>query len=152
MALSAAGTVGAATYFARRVLTPDRLKSDDTEILAFEEDSVTLGLTVDSGQPGRFGLWFEDGKGHARVGSVLEVDEEAGCVRRVLEGVDFGKLRTGPGRWNQYYFAGGPDKALGLPSRDVEIDTEIGKLAAWEVPAADQTSLATTGAYAAGSA
>ncbi len=138
-ALSAAGTVGAATYFARKVLTPDRLKPDDTQILAFDEDSVTLGLTVDTVHPGRFGLWFEGGKGHARVGEVLEVDREAGRVRRVLEGVDSGELRAGRGRWNPYYFAGGP-QALGLPSRDVEIDTEIGKLAAWEVPAADQAA------------
>ncbi|MEO6142911.1 MAG: alpha/beta hydrolase, partial [Dermatophilaceae bacterium] len=103
--LSAAGTVGAATYFARKVLTPDRLKPDDTQILEVDSDSVTLGLTVDSGQPGRYGLWFDDGRGHARVGSVLEVDEAAGRVRRVLEGVDAGELHPGPARWNQYYFA-----------------------------------------------
>ena len=135
--LSAAGTVGAATYFARKVLTPDRLKPDDTQILEVGSDSVTLELTVDSGQPGRYGLWFDEGLGHARVGSVLEVDEAAGRVRRVLEGVDAGELHTGPARWNQYYFAGGPDGGLGLPTRDVEIATEIGMLAAWEVPAAD---------------
>jgi len=136
-ALSAAGTVAAATYFARRVLTPDRLKPDDTQILAIEDDSLTLGLTVESAQPGRYGLWLDGGQGHARVGAVLEVDEESGRVRRVLEGVDAGALRVGPARWNQYYFAGDPQDALGLPSRDVEITAEIGMLAAWEVPAAD---------------
>lgn len=138
-ALSAAGTVGAATYFARKVLTPDRLKPDDIQILAVGSDSVTLELTADSGQPGRYGLWFDDGRGHARLGSVLEVDEAAGRVRRVLEGLDAGELHTGPARWNQYYFAGRPDGGLGLPTRDVEIATEIGTLAAWEVPAADQS-------------
>ena len=136
-ALSAAGTVAAATYFARKVLTPDRLKPDDTQILAIEDDSLTLGLTVESAQPGRYGLWLDGGQGHARVGAVLEVDEESGRVRRVLEGVDAGALRVGPARWNQYYFAGDPQDALGLPSRDVEITAEIGMLAAWEVPAAD---------------
>lgn len=135
-ALSAAGTVGAATYVARRVLTPDRLRPDDTEILAVEDDSVTLRLTPESGQPGRYGLWFDEGRGHARVGAVLEVDEQAGRVRRVLEGVDAGELGVGPARWNQYYFVGDPQEALGLPSRDVEIAAEIGILAAWEVPAA----------------
>jgi alpha-beta hydrolase superfamily lysophospholipase len=138
--LSAAGSVGAASYFARKVLTPDRLRPDDTQILAVEEDSVTLELTPESGRPGRYGLWFDDGRGHARVGAVLEVDEGAGRVRRVLEGVDAGELGVGPGRWNQYYFVGAPQDALGLPSRDVEIATEIGMLAAWEVPAADSTS------------
>ena len=136
-ALSAAGTVAGATYFARKVLTPDRLKPDDTQILLVEDDEVTLGLTVESGQPGRYGLWFDEGQGHARVGAILEVDQEAGRVRRVLEGVDAGELRVGHARWNQYYFVGDPQDSLGLPSRDVEISAEIGMLAAWEVPAAD---------------
>lgn len=136
-ALSAAGTVGAATYFARKVLTPDRLRPDDMQILAVEDKIVTLELTTDSVQPGRYGLWFGDGQGHARVGPVLELDEAAGRVRRVLEGVDAGELRIGPARWNQYYFAGDPQSALGLPSSDVEITTDIGMLAAWEVPPAD---------------
>ena len=138
-AVSAAGAVSAAAYLARRVLTPDRLKPDDTQILAIEDDSVTLRLTPESRQPGRYGLWLDGGRGHARVGAVLEVDEESGCVRRVLEGIDSGELHIGPARWNQYYFAGNPRDALGLPSRDVEIAAEIGKLAAWEVPSADSS-------------
>jgi uncharacterized protein len=135
VALSAAGVVSAATYFARKIVTPDQLKPDDTQILGFEDDSVTLGLTPETEQPGRYGLWFDGGRGHARVGAVLEVDQESGLVRRVLEGVDFGALGVGPARWNQYYFAGDPHDTLGLPSRDVEIDSELGMLAAWEVPA-----------------
>src|SRR6185295_6640362 len=63
-------------------------------------------------------------------------DEETGSVRRVLEGVDAGELRIGSARWDQYYFVGDPQEALGLPSRDVQITAEIGMLAAWEVPAA----------------
>jgi len=135
--LTAAGFVGAATYLARRVLTPDRLKPDDIQILLVENDSVTLRLTSESGQPGRYGLWLDGGQGHARVGAVLELDEASGCVRRVLDGIDSGELRVGPARWNQYYFAGDPHEALGLPSRDVEIAAEGGMLAAWEVPPAD---------------
>jgi pimeloyl-ACP methyl ester carboxylesterase len=136
-ALSAAGTVGAATYLARKVLTPDRLRPEDTLVLLVEDDCVTLSLTAESGQPGRYGLWFDEGRGHARVGAVLDVDEEAGSVRRVLEGVDAGELRIGSARWDQYYFVGDPQEALGLPSRDVQIAAEIGMLAAWEVQAAD---------------
>ena len=135
--LSAAGTVAAATYFAHKVLTPDPLKPDDTQILGFDDDSVTLELTAESGEPGRYGIWLDGGAGHARVGAVLEVDEESGWVRRTLEGVDDGELLVGPARWNQYYFAGDPEDALGLPSRDVQIAAENGILAAWEVPAAE---------------
>ncbi len=136
-AVSAAGTVAAATYFARKIVTPDRLRPDDTQILAVDDESVTLGLTPVSSQPGRYGLWLDGGQGHARVGAVLHVDEASGWVRRVLEGVDSGELRAGPARWNQYYFVGDPQEALGLPSRDVQIAAEIGMLAAWQVPAAD---------------
>jgi len=133
-ALSAASVVGAAAYFARKVVTPDRLKPDDTQILGIGDDDLILELTPETRQPGRYGLWFDGGRGHARVGAVLDVDEESGRVRRVLEGVDIGELVVGPARWNQYYFVGDPQDAFGLPSRDVEIESEIGKLAAWEVP------------------
>lgn len=136
-AVSAAGTMAAATYFARKVLTPDRLRPDDTQILLIEDDSLTLALTPVSAQPGRYGLWLNGGQGHARVGAVIEVDEGARRVRRVFEGIDSGELAVGPARWNQYYFAGDPQEALGLASQDVEIAAEIGMLGAWQVPAQD---------------
>jgi hypothetical protein len=117
------------------VLTPDLLRPEDMRILGIEDDIVTLGLTAESAEPGRYGLWFDGGRGHARVGAVLDVDEVSGSVRRVLEGVDHGELRVGPARWNGYYFAFNPAAALGLPFRDVELDSEIGMLAAWEVQA-----------------
>lgn len=137
---SALGTVGAASYLARRALTPDTLRPDDIQILAVDDGSVTFVLSADTGQPGRYGLWLDGGQGHARIGEVLDLDEDAGQVRRVLEAVDSGELRAGPARWNQYYFDGDPQHALGLASRDVAIDAEIGTLAAWEVPAADGSS------------
>lgn len=135
-AVSAAGPIGAAAYFARKVVTPDRLKPDDTQIVGVDGDTVMLALTPESGQPGRYGLWFDGGRGHARVGAVLSVDRQAGSVRRALEGVDAGELRVGPARWDSYYFFGNPQEALGLPSGDLEVESEIGMLAAWEVLAA----------------
>ena len=47
--MSAAGSLGAATYFARRVVTPDPRRPDDTQILAVDADRVTLGLTAETG-------------------------------------------------------------------------------------------------------
>ncbi|MDQ1537483.1 MAG: uncharacterized protein QOE58_1876 [Actinomycetota bacterium] len=135
VAVSAAGPIGAAAYFARKVLTPDRLKPDDTQILGIDGESILLGLTPESGQPGLYGLWFNGGRGHARVGAILSVDKASRTVRRVLEGVDAGELQVGPARWDSYYFFGNPQETLGLPSSDVEIESEIGMLAAWEVPA-----------------
>jgi hypothetical protein len=53
----------------------------------------------------------------------------------VLEGVDFGQIRIGFARWDQYYFAGHPRDSLGLQTDDVQIAADIGTLAAWQVPA-----------------
>ena len=105
LAAGALSTVGAASYFARRVLTPDRQRPDDTQILAVDDDSVTLGVSPDTAPPGRYGLWLDGDRGHARVGEVLESTRDRGRVRRELLGVDFGHLAGGFGRWNQYYFA-----------------------------------------------
>jgi len=133
--VSAAGSVGAATYFARRVVTPDPRRPDDTEILAVAGDRVTLGLTAETGVRGRYGLWLDGGRGHARVGEILDVDDERARVTRRVEGVDGGRLTVGFGRWNQYYYAGSPQDAFGLPTEDVSVRSELGNVPAWLVPA-----------------
>ncbi len=139
-ALGALSSVSAAAYVARRVLTPDRQRPDDTEILAVDDDSVTLGITAETVVPGRYGLWLDGAEGHCRVGDVLEVDEEAGRVRRELLGVDSGRLAPGFARWNQYYYGSSPDRSLGLPTRHVEVLTELGPMPAWVVEADHPTT------------
>ncbi|SDO88154.1 hypothetical protein SAMN04489867_0840 [Pedococcus dokdonensis] len=136
LAAGALSTVGAASYFARRVLTPDRQRPDDTQVLAVDGDSVTLGVNPETRAPGRYGLWLDRDRGHARVGQVLDLDETSGRVRRELLGVDFGHLTGGFARWNQYYFASPPDRSLGLRTEYVDVDTELGTMPAWVVPAA----------------
>ncbi|WP_270890004.1 alpha/beta hydrolase family protein [Pedococcus sp. 5OH_020] len=133
VAAGAVTSVGAAAYFARRVLTPDRQRPDDTRILAVDDHSVSLDVTPDTVVPGRYGLWLDSATGHARVGDVVELDEEGGCVRRELHGVDYGHLAPGFARWNQYYFAGPPDRALGLRTEYVDVLTELGTMPAWVV-------------------
>ncbi len=68
---AAAGSVAAAAYFARRVLTPDELQPDNVMILGHDADSVTFTATLDTTGPGRYGVWLAGGLGHARVGQVL---------------------------------------------------------------------------------
>ncbi len=55
---------------------------------------------------------------------------------RHLIATDRGRLVPGPARWNQYYFAGTPESALGLAYDDVTIAGDSGPLPAWFVPAA----------------
>ena len=134
-ATAAVSSVGAAAYFARRALTPDRQRPDDTSILAVDEDVVTLGLTPETVMPGRYGLWLDQSTGHARLGDLLDVDEERGRVRREVLGVDRGHLAPGFGRWNQYFYAGPPDRALGVRTEYVDVLTELGTMPAWVVRA-----------------
>ena len=114
-ALVGAGSVwvGAGTYFARKVLTPDLVRPDDTEIHVIHSDSLTLSGTPDLLVPGRYGLWLDGGRGHARIGSVLEVDHRRQRVRRELLGVDEGVLQPGPARFNGYYYGRDPRADLG---------------------------------------
>jgi uncharacterized protein len=131
--LGALSSVSAATYFARRVLTPDRQRPDDTPILAVDDDSVTLGITPETVVPGRYGLWLDQASGHCRVGDILELNEVAGRVRRSLHGVDYGRLAPGFARWNQYYWGADPERSLGLPTEHVDVQTELGAMPAWAV-------------------
>jgi pimeloyl-ACP methyl ester carboxylesterase len=125
---------GAAAYFARRIVTPDRARPDDVQVLSVGAGTLTLGATVETTAPGRYGVWFERGAGHVRVGPVIEHDADAGTVTRELLGVDSGRPVAGPGRWNQYFFAGTPTTALGIAHEDVLVTSGAGDLPAWYVP------------------
>lgn len=135
-ALAGAGSVwmGGATYFARKVLTPDLVRPDDTQIHVIHSDSLTLSGPPDLLVPGRYGLWLDGGRGHARIGAMLEVDHRRQTVRRELLGVDSGVLQTGSARFNGYYYGGDPRSDLGLEHEDVAVPTELGPMPAWVVP------------------
>lgn len=132
---SAAGSLAAAAYFARRVLTPERQRPDDTEILAVRDGRVVLSATPETVVPGRYGLWLGDGRGHVRIGDLIAADVTAGTVEREVLGVDFGELHPGGARFNGYYFAGTPERALGLTTEAVDFVGELGRMPAWLVPA-----------------
>jgi alpha-beta hydrolase superfamily lysophospholipase len=128
-ALGAAAATGLATYFTRRVVTPLVEKPDDMEVLAVHDDRVVLGITPDTVVTGRYGIWLDGGAGHARIGDVLERDGTS--VTRSLESVDRGELNAGPARFNQYYVAGDPTTAWGLPHEDITVRSEVGDLPCW---------------------
>ncbi len=138
--LAGAAVSAAAAYFARRVVTPDRVKPDDVEVLTVGAGTLTMAVTPETVAPGRYGLWLSKGSGHARVGEVLEKDLRAGTVTRRLERVDAGRLAVGPARWNQYYFSGNPSSALGLAYEDVTVTSDAGELPTWYVPPSDDVA------------
>ena len=118
-------------------VSPREGRPDDVEVIGVGDGTVTLRAGVETVVPGRYGLWLDGGTGHARLGEIIDHDEQAGTVTRRLLGVDSGRLREGPARWNGYFYAGTPGSALGLPFTEVAIPSEVGPLPTWYVPAAD---------------
>ncbi len=127
-------TSGLAAFFARQVVTPQRVKPEDVEVLSVGAGTVTLRATPDTVAPGRYGLWTAAGTGHVRLGEIVEHDERARTVTRRLLAVDFGRLPLGHARWNQYYFVGNPTTALGIAHSDVVLTSDAGELPTWFVP------------------
>ena len=125
-----------AALLARRVVTPSERRPDDVEVIGVGAGTVTLRATVETVAPGRYGLWLDAGETHARVGQVIDHDEQAGTVTRRVLGVDRGRLREGSARWNQYYYSGTPGQALGLPFTEVEVTSDVGHLPCWLIPPA----------------
>ncbi len=136
---SGAGSLAAAAYFARKVLTPDLRRPDDVAVISVGEETVILGTTVETVVPGRYGLWTDGGRGHARIGEVVGLDRGRGVVERELLGVDEGRLTAGGARWNQYYYGFPPDRSLGLETERVVYEGELGPMPAWVVPASGGT-------------
>jgi uncharacterized protein len=130
---SGVGSLAVATYFARRVLTPDRRRPDDVMVTRVDDATLTLEVTPETAAPGRYGLWTHHGAGHLRLGDVVRLDAEAGTVERELLGVDRGPVSPGPARWNQYFFGGPPDVSLGLPTEQVRYESPLGPMPAWVV-------------------
>jgi pimeloyl-ACP methyl ester carboxylesterase len=127
----------AATVFARRIVTPDGVRPEDVEIIAAVDGLVTLRADPETTLLiGRYGLWQDNGTVHARLGPVIVHDPTAGTVLRRVLFLEGGRLRPGPARWNQYFFAGDPLSALGLEFQDIEVPGEAGVLHGWLIPGA----------------
>lgn len=135
-ALAAAAAATITVRVARQVVTPPTVREEDIRVMALSADTITLSPTKDSLLPGRYGLWFDNGDGHAHIGPIISVD--SGGVTRELISVDFGVLGAGAkARLNGWFYLG--PRELGFPYDDVLIDTELGPAPAWLIPAETET-------------
>lgn len=140
-ALVAGAALGAALSLrvARNVVTPPRRRREDVGIEAvdLEAGTVRLARTPDTVVPGHYSLWFDQDRGHARVGAILDEDDRS-VVRR-LDGVNRGDLaRASRGRWAGWWYLTPAD--LTVPFREVGIFTPVGVAPAWRIegdPASD---------------
>jgi dipeptidyl aminopeptidase/acylaminoacyl peptidase len=136
--LALVAAAGAALVMARvalTVITPVRKRPQNQSIRAVDENAgtVTLKQTPDAAAPGRYGLWFDDDTGYAKIGGLIEKAD--GDVKRELEEVVFGDIRpTWRARITGYYYL--EPAELGLPVRSVTIETELGEAPAWHFPPA----------------
>lgn len=144
--VSAAASLGIATFFARKIITPEHQKPDDVSILAVDlsEMRVTFQANAETLAPGRYGVWTAGGQGHFRVGEVLSTDASSRRlsehrVTRELLGVDAGEVTPGPARWNAYFYSGDPRSALGLDFSNILVSGDLGGLPTWHVPPQELT-------------
>ncbi|MFM9876359.1 MAG: alpha/beta hydrolase family protein [Rhodoglobus sp.] len=134
--LGAVGSAGVALVFARAVITPPTKRAQDVRIRAVDDTTVSLSATIDSMTPGRYGLWFSEETGHARLGEIRSFAPDT--VTRELLGVDFGDLSHATrGRLGSWFYLS--PESLGLAFTDVAVATELGAAPAWLVPATEPT-------------
>lgn len=144
-ALGGAVSMGTATYFAHRIITPEHEKKDDVTVVSVDEDAGTVTLRANplTTAKGRYGLWLDRGAGHARLGDIVPDASGEGeapssgrraTVTRTVLGVDQGELAPGPARWNKYFYCGTPGSAHGLDYEDVLVTSDVGELPTWRVP------------------
>jgi hypothetical protein len=122
------------TGVARRMVGPGRRRTAVTAVLGVDPGAgrIRFAPTDDAALPGVYSFWFDEGRGHARVGRILERTPAA--VTRELLGVDAGDITTAAeGRFNGWVYLS-PEQ-LGVPWEDVRIQTTLGVVPAWEVPA-----------------
>jgi pimeloyl-ACP methyl ester carboxylesterase len=142
--LLGAGSSALALYFARRVITPVRVRDENQEVLAVIRDAgglqIILAATDDATVEGVYGLFFDGGRGHARIGRILSYSPAERTVLREVEAVYSGDLTTARrGYWSGAAY---PDAAsIGLSAEDVQIDVEGGIAPAWLVRGAPSSDI-----------
>ncbi len=122
------------TGVARRIVAPGKRRSAVTAVLGVDVAAgrIRFAPTDDAALPGVYSFWFDGGRGHARVGRILE--RTPASVTRELLGVDVGDITAAQeGRFNGWVYLS-PEQ-LDVPWDDVRIQTTLGAVPAWEIPA-----------------
>ncbi|PPF47292.1 alpha/beta hydrolase [Pseudoclavibacter sp. AY1F1] len=125
----------AATMIARAVVTPPRRRRDPVRLLGVDKQAgtVTLARTPETTAPGHYSLVFAAETGRANVGAVVGESERT-VTRRYwgeqgarLDRVRSVRLASAPQLWV---------RDLDLPWRWIDVQTPLGAMPAWLIPAA----------------
>src|SRR5262245_39236656 len=90
---------------ARTVVAPPSRRPEDIRIrrVDLRAHRIELQRTAASGLPGQYSFWFDGDSGNARLGEIVEADEQR--VVRTIAGVDFGDLeRATRGRFSGWFW------------------------------------------------
>lgn len=141
--VAALGASGLAGYFARRIVTPDVVPGADLDILAVittaEGTEIILPANEATTVEGRYSLFFDADRGHARLGEITSFDAVDRTVTRAVEEVYSGDLNTAVrGRLSGVVYHHPRD--LGFEAQDVEILQPGGGAPAWLVPGRERAS------------
>ncbi|WP_147106991.1 alpha/beta hydrolase family protein [Nesterenkonia populi] len=133
-----AAASGVAGYFARVVVTPVKERVEDLEILAVVQgpdgDEVILPATPHTVVDGVYGLFFQGGRGFARIGHITSFTPRDGTLARRVEHVTGGNLRSAVrGWWSSTPYLTPQD--AGFEAEEVVIELPDGPAPAWHVPA-----------------
>ncbi|MDO5662986.1 MAG: alpha/beta fold hydrolase [Brachybacterium sp.] len=126
----------AAGYFARQVVTPVRIHPEDMPILAVvrgsQGDEVILPATEETMVEGTYGLYFDGGRGFARIGAVTSFEPRDGTISRRVERIYDGDLRRAVrGQWTSV--AHRTPQEAGFDAEDVVLELPGGAAPAWHV-------------------
>lgn len=136
LAVGAVATGAITARTARRMAAPKPPKPTAVRSVDPGGRTIVFGATPDALLPGCYSFWFAEGRGHARVGTVL--DHHGDSVVRELLGVDTGDIGTArEGRFNGWMYL--TPEAFGLPYRSERVQTTQGAVPAWIVPGGDGT-------------
>lgn len=135
-ALISVASSGLAAYFARRIVVPENAP-EELDILHIDgfPPNMRIHLPADEETtvPGTYGLYFNQGSGHAVIGDIVEYDPRSRTVSREILSVTRGDIRRAwRGRWTGIVY---PDPiAAGVNFDDIEIRSDAGSLPAWLLP------------------
>lgn len=130
-------TSALAAHFAKEVVTP-RKRDENLEILAViqtgEGMEVILPANEDTTVEGTYSLYFDGGRGHARIGRIRSFVPREGTVQREVEKVYAGDLRSAVRGWWSGAVYPAPS-ALGFADERVDVPVAGGLAPAWLVRA-----------------
>lgn len=138
----AGATSALAAHFAKQVVTP-RKRDENLQILAVVQApgglEVILPANEDTTVEGTYSLYFDEGRGHARIGAIKSFVPREGTVQREVEAVYAGDIRSAVRGWWSGAVYPAPS-ALGFADERVDVPIAGGIAPAWLVRAETRAS------------